>query len=231
MKDLNFFEPFLDKQKNKNLTLSQIIAVILALIFLAFAVFLVLRQFQINSKKDYVDNLQEIAEDATTLEKVNEVIKKEEEKNAYAASIEKIRELDKAIVSKDRINADLFEKVTGAMPDSIFLSSIQLSETGYTLTGISQDRWAIAEFQAELEKQEGVLKVFTPNISYNDGFFNFSMQVGFEEVLPELPEEGAETTEEETEEDKTGIKVPGQDAVDELTSEPDHGEETETEEP
>ncbi|NLM06212.1 MAG: PilN domain-containing protein [Tissierellia bacterium] len=254
MKDMNFFEPYLDKQKDKNLTLSQVLIVLMALIFLAFAIFLVLRQFQISNKREYVDNLQEIAEDPTTLEKVNEVLKKEEEKIAYSASISKIRDLDQAIIAKDRINADLFIKVTEAMPDSIFLSSIQLSETGYTLTGISEDRWAIAEFQAQLEKLDGVLQVFTPNIAYNDGFFNFSTQVGFEEILPELPSEeettDGETTDEETtdeetmdeettdgetsEEEKTDIKVPGQDAVDELTSEPDALEEeteTETEEP
>lgn len=190
MKDLNFFEPFMQKPKEKKSPKGLLIGVALGVLALVLVAFMIFRQIKLNNMKNVVASLKATAEDAKILETVEKVKAKEAEKNAFAESVKKLRELDNTITAKDKISGKVFEQVTSSMPDSIFLSTIELNEQGYNMSGIAQDRWSVAEFAAQLEKIEGVQTVFTPNIQYKDGFFDFSMQVGFTENLPELTESG-----------------------------------------
>lgn len=137
------------------------------------------------------------------LEQVERVTKKEAEKEQFKAAVEKVVAVDYVIQSQDRIDGELFDKLTSCLPDSTFLSSVDVSPIGFTLTGISKDKWSVAEFARALESVEGVVEVFTPSLFYDEGFFEFSMEVSFMPVVTE-PKQTEENEETEPAAEETG---------------------------
>lgn len=191
MKDLNFFESYIQKPKRESAGKEIYAVFAVILLFLAVATFLFYRHFKIRTLSKTVESLRQTAEDPMMLEQVEKVVKKESEKEQFREAVDKIVAVDQVIQSQDRIDGELFDKLTSCLPDSIFLSSVNVSPIGFTLTGISKDRWSVPEFQHALENIEGVVEVFTPSLFYDEGFFEFSMEISFNPVMTgeEAPEE------------------------------------------
>lgn len=192
MKDLNFFESYIQRPKREPVGKGIYAVFAVMLLFLAIAAFLFYRHMKIRKMSKTVESLRQTAEDPIMLEQVERVTKKEAEKEQFKVAVGKIVAVDYVIQSQDRIDAELFDKLTSCLPDSTFLSSVDVTPIGFTLTGISKDKWSVAEFARALESVEGVVEVFTPEIFYDEGFFEFSMQISFMPVATE-PETSAET--------------------------------------
>lgn len=201
MKDLNFFESYIQRPKREPVGKGIYAVFAVIVLFLAIAAFLFYRQMKIRKMSKTVESLRQTAEDPIMLEQVERVTKKEAEKEQFKAAVEKVVAVDYVIQSQDRIDGELFDKLTSCLPDSTFLSSVDVSPIGFTLTGISKDKWSVAEFARALESVEGVVEVFTPSLFYDEGFFEFSMEVSFMPVVTEPKQtEGNEETEPAAEE-------------------------------
>lgn len=198
MKDLNYFESYIQKPKRESVGKGIYAVFAVIVLFLAVAAFLFYRHLKIRTMSKTVESLRQTAEDPMMLEQVERIVKKEAEKEQFKVAVDKIVAVDAVIQSQDRIDGELFDKLTSCLPDSTFLSSVNVSPIGFTLTGISKDKWSVAEFARALEGVEGVVEVFTPSLFYDEGFFEFSMEVSFMPVLT-----GEETPEEETPEEET----------------------------
>ncbi|MBU5254901.1 PilN domain-containing protein [Tissierella praeacuta] len=176
MRDLNFFEIYIEKKEikvdKKILYFTVLIsAIILLLIYTIYSEIVIRRETKT------IKNLKIIAEDPKILKKVDDIREKEIEVNQFRESVEKLRLLDMAIEKRNIVDKDLLDKINDNIPKEIFLTSLSIQGGDIYIVGMSKDKWAIAEFQKGLESLEDCEEIFVSNISKQEEHYNFSLNI------------------------------------------------------
>jgi hypothetical protein len=68
------------------------------------------------------------------------------------------------------------------LPEGVFISSLQASNTSLNISGFAMDKYSIAEFQKGLETIDIINSTFVPSITKVDSYYRFGMNVGIKEV-------------------------------------------------
>lgn len=182
MRDLNFFEPYIEKREFKfNKMFFMYLIIVVGLIYLLGSG--IYNQIQIYGLKSEVNNLQAIAEDPKTVSKVNEIMAKELEVNTFREEVVKIQQVDKTIKAEEIIGEDLLITITSKLPEGLFLTSVSVQNREIQLLGISKDRWTVAEFAKGLEIIENVDNIYISNISQVDENYNFNINITLKGVI------------------------------------------------
>lgn len=176
MRDLNFFEIYIEKKEIKvNKKILYFIASISAIILLL--IYTIYSEIVIRRETKTIKNLKIIAEDSKILKKVDEIKEKEIEVNQFRESVEKLKLLDMAIEERDIVDKVLLDKINDNVPEEIFLTSLSIQGGDIYIVGISKDKWSIAEFQKGLESLENCEEIFVSNISKQEEYYNFSLNI------------------------------------------------------
>ncbi|MFA7412200.1 MAG: PilN domain-containing protein [Tissierellaceae bacterium] len=176
MRDLNFFEPYIEKKEFRidrkliYFTLSSFLVLLLTVYFIFNAI--VIRQ-----ETRIVESLRSTAEDPKTLEKVNEIKEKEVEVNDFRNSVDKITQLDKTIENRDIVDESLLNDITSKIPDDLSLTSLSIHNREVNIVGVSRDKWSIAEFGKGMENLGIHEDIFISNISLQETYYNFSINM------------------------------------------------------
>ncbi|MFA5577013.1 MAG: PilN domain-containing protein [Tissierellaceae bacterium] len=176
MKDINFFEPYIEKREfklDKKLIFFSIVSFMVLLLITYFIYNAVLIRYE----SKIVANLRATAEDPNTLEKVEAIKEKEVEVNEFRISVEKISQLDKTIEGRDLVEESLLRDITSKMPEDLSLTSLSIQNGELNLVGISKDKWSIAEFEKGLESLDIDEDIFISNISLQDSHYIFSINL------------------------------------------------------
>ena len=182
MKDINFFDPYIDKRELKfDKRLLVYITLTLAMIFL-FG-YIGYNQLQIMNLNKEVGYLQSDAENPIILEKVEEIQAKELEVNTFREEVNRIKELDHLIGAGDITDEDLLLALSSKMPEDLFFTNFSTNEREIQITGISKDKYSIAEFAKGLTSINYIDSVFVNNITSESDFYNFSVNILLEEVI------------------------------------------------
>lgn len=181
MRDLNFFEDYIDKSDFK-IDKRLIYFTISAFVVLSFLTYTIFNYIVIRQETKIVASLQDIAEDPKTLAKVEEIQEKEIEVSEFRDSVEKIRKLDDIIESKDIISESLLDQIILKMPVDLFLTSIGINIDDIQLVGMAKDKWSIAEFGRGLEILDNVENIFISNIALQEDNYNFNINITLEDV-------------------------------------------------
>lgn len=193
MRDLNFFEPYIEKSEFK-LDNKFIVVGVCIFVFLALATHTIYNLMVIKEETRMVQSLKVTAENPTTLKKIDEIREKENEVNEFRDSVERIRYLDQIIVEKDIINENLLGTINYRIPEDLFFTSLSIFNHEIQIVGISKDKWSIAELGKGLEDLEGLEEIFISNISFQDDFYNFTINI----TLKDVEEYGTEIAKEES---------------------------------
>lgn len=182
MRDLNFFDAYIEKREFKfdKMFLMYLIIGVGLLYILGSGIF---NQIQIYGLKSEVNNLQLIAEDPNTLSKVNEVMEKEAEVNTFREEVQKIKLVDEAIKGEEIISDDLLITITSKLPEDLFLTSISVQNREIQLMGISKDRLTVAEFAKGLEVIDNLDNIYISNISQVEENYNFNINITLKGVI------------------------------------------------
>ena len=191
MKDLNFFEPYIEKTEFK-IDKKLVIMVLSAIIILSLGMYIVYNSIKIKQETGMVQSLREIAEDPIALEKVKNIQTKELEVSEFRESVEKIRQLDRIIAEKDIIDESLLEIIISKMPEDLFFTSLNIHDKEIQIVGIAKDKWSIAELQKGLEDLQDSREIFISNISFQEDYYNFTINI----MLGAVTEHGEEAVEE-----------------------------------
>lgn len=191
MKDLNFFEPYIEKSEFK-LDKKFIIAGVCIFAFLALSTHTIYNSMEIKQETRMIQSLKATAENPTTLKKTDEIREKENEVNEFRDSVEKIKYLDQIIVERDIINENLLGIINHKIPEDLFFTSLSIFNHEIQIVGISKDKWSIAELGKGLEDLEGLEETFISNISLQDDSYNFTINI----TLKDVEEYGTETAKE-----------------------------------
>lgn len=198
MKDLNFFENYIEKSElniDKRLIL-YFFTMTLAIILLFYTLF---NQIKIRQLSRDVKKLQVILEDERINNKMKEIEEKQIEVKEFNESLEMVRILDKGIEEDSVIDSYLLDNIISKMPEDVFFTSISMYSDSIQIVGNSKDKWAIAQLGKNLETIEDFHEIFISNISSEEGYYNFVLNISLKDV--NIDEE--ESIEEETEGEET----------------------------
>lgn len=182
MRDLNFFEPFLDKRQFKFNKMVFLYIVLLSVI-VGLGAWAGFNQIQINALNREVNSLREVAENPATVKKVEEIKAFEEETKQFRAEVERIVQLDKSIQARDIIGENLLEDINSRLPEGVFLTTLNVAGREIQMNGFATSKYSIAEFGKGLEQLPYADNVFISNISSVEDYYRYNMNLSLEEVL------------------------------------------------
>jgi len=191
MKDLNFFEPYIEKRQFK-FDKMFILYGIFILSLIAIVAYGIFNHLQINSLEDDIIDRKAIAENPVTIEKVEEIKSLETEVSTFRDEVNKIIELDKSIEGKDIIGEELLKEIKTKMPEDLFLTNFSAYEREIQISGISRDTYSIAEFAKGLDEIEDTDSTFVSNITNTEDYYNFVLNL----TLKDVSIDGSQTVEE-----------------------------------
>lgn len=197
MKDLNFFESYIEKREfniDKQL-IYYFIAILLVLFIVFYSIF---NQIKIRRISKDVAKLRSIVEDEKINKKVTEINEKKKEVAKFNESLDKIKLLDNVIEEDNIIDDYLLENITSRMPDDVFFTSISIYTDNIQIIGISKDKWSIAELGKSLGSIEEFKEIFITNISSEEDNYNFTLNINLKDV--NMDEEEKAVGEDENEE-------------------------------
>ena len=181
MKDLNFFELYVEKRQfniDKQLIYYSIVTFLV--VFLVF--YSIFNQIKIRRISKDVAKLRSIVEDERINEKVDEISEKKKEVIEFRQSLDKIKLLDDTVEEDNLIDDYLLESITSRMPDDVFFTSISIYTDNIQIVGISKDKWSIAELGKSLESIEEFKEIFITNISSDEENYNFTFNINLKDV-------------------------------------------------
>lgn len=181
MKDLNFFEPYIEKREFR-FTKITFLYLLLVLVMLVMAGLGAYNQLAINSLKKQVASKQEAVNDPKTAEKVAEIKELEAEVMTFREEVEKVIKLDESIELGDYIDKEFVAEIRSKMPADMFLTSMSIQNRDLNISGISRDTYSVAEFAKGLSLMEETESVFISNITANELSHDFQLNMTLKEV-------------------------------------------------
>ncbi|TJX16296.1 hypothetical protein E9840_00980 [Tissierella creatinini] len=198
MRDLNFFESYIEKREFK-LEKRHLLYGLLLLSIIGIVGYSIVNQIRIGSLNAEIYDRKQVAEDPVTVKKVEEIKALEAEVNTFRDEVNKIIAMDKSLEAKDIIGEDLLIKIRSKMPVNLFLSNFSAYEREIQITGIAKDTYSIAEFSKGLELMEESESIFVSSINSVEDYYNFVLNL----TLKDVSMDGNETAKEGQVQDET----------------------------
>lgn len=176
MRDLNFFEPYIKREEFKIGKEKLLYAGTLVIICLII-VFSIRNQLKIGKLNKEVSHLKNQIENKKTKEQIEEMLKQQEEIDKIKVNLDNIKLVNEKIKEDDLINEEFLQIISNRMPKDIILTSIYGDVFYIELTGISKDKYLIAEFEQSLRESEEFLDTFVSNITLDNKKYNFSLHI------------------------------------------------------
>jgi Tfp pilus assembly protein PilN len=189
MKDLNFFEPYIEKIDFKaNKRIIYYASVMLLVLFLIFNI--AYNQIRIKQLTGEVEILRTTAEDKKIIKRVEEIKNRNEKVNVFKETVDKIKKLDRTIEDSNIVDNYLLNTITSKIPEDLFFTSMSLYNDSIQIIGISKDKISIAELEKGLDAIKDFKEIFVSNISSQEDYYNFTINV----TLKDVSINGEETT-------------------------------------
>lgn len=191
MKDLNFFEQYIEKREVK--IDKRLIYFSLSSFLILFLIsYIIYNAMLIKQENQMVENLRITAENTKTVEKVESIMIKQAEVAEFKESVDKIKQLDNTLKGRDIIDEKLLDMITSRIPENLFLTSLSIHGNDIQIVGIANDKWSIAELQKGLEDLLNVEESFVSNISLQEDHFGFNINITLKDVSIDGEESGEE---------------------------------------
>lgn len=179
MEDLNFFETYKGEKVFKKRLFLYLIFINLVVLLMVLAL---INKVKIRTMKREIEELQSILIDRKVNKRLEEIKEKEEEYKEIKIELEKLLSLEANLTKKDIINHQLLEKISTIIPGDIFLTKIEIRDTGIEMVGNSKDLYSIAYTVKALETVEEFYQAFISHITLNGNYYNFVINIRFKEV-------------------------------------------------
>ncbi|QUH26666.1 PilN domain-containing protein [Serpentinicella alkaliphila] len=181
MRDINFFEPYVFKQRGieKKQKIFYGIAIILTMGLVSIPV---VNYIRITNMTNDISSIYEILQSPEATLKLERVREKEARVSTLRNQLQLVSSIEQGISSLDIINDLLINEVFGTVPENLFFQSMNASEDNITIQGNAKDKSSIAEFEYNLRLTEAFEDIFIPSINLDEGIYNFTIQFKVKEV-------------------------------------------------
>ena len=181
MKDLNYFESYIEK-KEFNLDKQLVYYTIFFLLLIVLISYTIFNQIKIRNITRDLEKLKMIAEDEKIIERVEYITKKEKEVEKFKESLNKIKLLDDTMENDNIIDDSLFEMIKVRMPEEVFFTSISMNSEHIEMVGVSENKSSIAELGKSLESIAEFKEIFVTSISKEEEYYSFNLSISLKDV-------------------------------------------------
>lgn len=181
MRDLNFFEGYIEK-KEFNLDKQLVYYTIFFLLLIGLISYTIFNQIKIRNITRDLEKLKMIAEDEKINERVEYITKKEKEVEKFKESLNKIKSLDDTMENDNIIDDSLLEMIKVRMPEEVFFTSISMNSEHIEMVGVSENKSSIAELGKSLESIAEFKEIFVTSISKEEEYYSFNLSISLKDV-------------------------------------------------
>ena len=193
MKDLNFFENYVEKPEF-NIDTRLIIYFTAIILALFIVIYTVSTQVKIRSISKDIAKLQTTIDDERINQRIENIKEKQAELDEFSDSLEQVQIFDNMVEEENIIDSYLLENIVSKMPEDVFFTSISIYSEEIQIVGNAKDKWAIAQLQKNLESIEDFHQIFISNISSEEGYCNFILNIYLKDVNMDNGEASDEAT-------------------------------------
>jgi len=190
MNDMNFFSSYNSKRVKKDIEKPVIfikgLAVLVLIGIIAYGAF---NYFSIRKLGKEIIALNTELEAVRKEPRLEGIIAMEKEAALLKEDLSGLYALDKYIDSRDTINELLLEAIRVNTPPELFLDAMLMNQQSIKIEGKSKDKESIAQFEHNLREAEGLEKVFVSQVTNENGYYSFYMDIDLKGEMPD----GAET--------------------------------------
>jgi len=190
MNDMNFFSPYNSKRAKKDIEKPVIfikgLAVLVLIGIIAYGAF---NHLSIRRLGKEINALNTELEAVRKDPRLEGIMAMEKEAALLKEDLSGLYALDKYIDSRDTINEFLLEAIRVNTPAELFLDAMLMSQQSIKIEGKSKDKESIAQFEHNLREAEGLEKVFVSQVTNENGYYSFYMDIDLKGEMPD----GAET--------------------------------------
>ena len=164
MKNINFFQPYIEKSKfsGKNSTVLVGAGVFLLVLVLGFYGFNFYKIYALNKQIATMENEMRQPAFAKKVAKYEEVKRKTEALTGYGKMVEG---LNNYVDSQALISSGFFSQINRAMPQNVFLQAASITPLTLDLQGVAVNRIAVAEYIHNLKGLDLFSEVYVSNIN------------------------------------------------------------------
>lgn len=184
MKDVNFFKPYLGKEKEKTNSKMYIygFVVLVGILIIGSFIVNVTRMFLLErSINDYKGKLaaaeiQEKLKDADSVNNKIEVLKK------YDSALS---EVAVSVKKRDNVSETLLKNISSTVPSQVSFKNLDMVENTIVIKGVSTDRTAVAEFKHNLSNLPIMQDVYVNSIDTQSavvGEYSFDIKCVLKDV-------------------------------------------------
>jgi len=190
MNDMNFFSPYNSKRAKKDIEKPVIfikgLAVLVLIGIIAYGAF---NHLSIRRLGKEINALNTELEAVRKDPRLEGIMAMEKEAALLKEDLSGLYALDKYIESRDTINEFLLEAIRVNTPAELFLDAMLMNQQSIKIEGKSKDKESIAQFEHNLREAEGLEKVFVSQVTNENGYYSFYMDIDLKGEMPD----GAET--------------------------------------
>jgi type IV pilus assembly protein PilN len=185
MKDINFFKPYLGKNKEKintNIYTYGIISISTLLIIITFALNTI-KIFTLNKSIESYNDKLSAPQIQTQLKEVESINKQIDLLNQYESALTNVVV---SVKDRDNVSDSLLSAISSTLPSEVSFDSFSISNNTIAISGVSKNRTAIAELQYNLKKLSIMSDVYVNSIdtqSAVDGEYSFDIKCVLKGVM------------------------------------------------
>lgn len=168
MAQLNFFTPYLKQQKTSPVKYKSIVVFVVFALIVGSFLALQLRIYLIKEK---------IAENEKTLQS-EEMIERVETKrkvDELNKSYEQAKGIVNAVGEIDLVNLKLIKDIMATVPQNMYFQKIKLDKEKWEISGVTNNRQLIAEFQYNLKESGLISKSLVETINNSESSYEFDL--------------------------------------------------------
>ncbi len=178
MRDYNFFEPYIKKSRkiDKNKIILLCLLGIMIISATTYPIMITLRTIKINNSIAAMKT--EMLSDETK-QNNSEITVLQRKIQEREQQLQFLGEIDDIMKDVDLIDEYLIYTVSSAVPEGIFLNTVNISSSDIKMTGTSLEKTLIAELQYNLRQCDTFEEIFIPSITFDNGYYDFSVIISF----------------------------------------------------
>ncbi|SES71337.1 Fimbrial assembly protein (PilN) [Natronincola peptidivorans] len=181
MKDINFFEPYVSKQRGTEIKRFVLYLAILVTIIGVFS-YPIFNFAKIKIIEKEITAMKANLETPEIVEQIQRVEEKEGAADSTRNELKIIENIDQEIANLDSINEVLLYGIFSTIPENLYFHSMNLSTNMIVINGRSNDKTAIAELEHNLRLTQIFEEIFIPSISLQEEIYSFIIELKVKDV-------------------------------------------------
>ncbi|AFS77803.1 fimbrial assembly family protein [Gottschalkia acidurici 9a] len=180
MRDINFFESYINKKDNK-IDRKKTILIGIGLIVFIVSIYVFTNKVRVHRLNKEIANITEELEGVASIEKKKSLNQKKDMLDNLKIKDQKVNIIINELQKKDNLGAHIIELITNSMSEDIFLKSMTINQSDVDIEGIGRNRGGIAKLEANIRQVRYFEDVFISNIVLEEEFYKFNIKIKFME--------------------------------------------------